>query len=63
MGRADFRVFMAGTMHYGGMNINFATDAGGTDWSLGFREVDGRWKVASITATRIPRAWQIPMGG
>lgn len=60
-GRADFRVFVAGSvLGPGGVQYNFATDGSGTDWSLGLREEDGQWRVDSITATRLPRGWRLP---
>jgi hypothetical protein len=59
MGKADIRVFAAGTIQLGGFEAGFATDASGTDWSLGFREVKGRWMIDSITAMRIPRNWRL----
>ncbi len=60
-GRADFRVFAAGSLDGpGGVSYNFATDGGGTDWSLGLREENGRWLVDRITATRLPRGWRLP---
>ena len=57
MGQAEFRVYASGSFG----SLNFATPTSGTDWSLGFREVDGRWKVQSITATRLPGGYQIPL--
>lgn len=60
-GRADFRVFAAGSiLGPGGVSYNFATDGDGTDWSLGLREQNGQWRVESITATRVPRGWRLP---
>lgn len=56
-GTAEFRVFAAGVGEVGGLSGAFATDAGGTDWSLGFREEKGRWMIDRITATRLPYAW------
>ncbi len=61
-GKADFRVTTAGSFESSGVRFNFATDASGTDWSLGFREENGRWLVDSITATRLPRGWRLPLG-
>jgi ketosteroid isomerase-like protein len=63
MGQAEFRVFASGTVEGDGVRWNFATDASGTDWAMGFREVDGRWKIESITAIRVPRNWQLPAAG
>lgn len=57
MGQANFRVHAAGS--YG--SINFSTPASGTDWSLGFREVDGRWMIENITATRLPANFGFPI--
>ncbi len=56
MGTADFRVHAGGSFG----SFNFLTPSSGTDWSLGVREVDDQWKVQSITATRLPRGYQIP---
>lgn len=56
-GRADFRVFAAGSFG----SFNFGTPTSGTDWSLGFRKVDDRWMVESITATRLPGNYEIPL--
>jgi hypothetical protein len=61
-GKADFRVTTSGSFESSGIHFNFATDASGTDWSLGFREENGRWLVDSITATRLPRGWRLPLG-
>jgi hypothetical protein len=63
MGRAEFRAFASGTIEGEGVRWTFATDPSGTDWALGFREVDGRWKIDSITAVRVPRSWQLPVVG
>jgi hypothetical protein len=63
-GRADFRAFAAGSvLGPGGNTFPFATDGGGTDWSIGLVERDGRWMIDSITATRVPRSWQLPVPG
>lgn len=56
-GRADFRVYGSGSFS----SFNFATPTSGTDWSLGFRQVDDRWMVESITATRLPGNYEIPL--
>lgn len=61
-GKAEFRAFAAGSIEAGGTRFNFATDANGSDWSLGFREVDGEWKIESIAAMRLPRGWRLPIG-
>lgn len=61
MGQAEFRVFASGSIDRGGTRFNFATDAGGTDWTAGMRRGDdGRWLIESITAARVPRGWEIP---
>jgi ketosteroid isomerase-like protein len=52
-GKADFRLYAKGTLRSSG--IPFGTDAEGSDWSLGFREDQGAWKVSRITAVRLPR--------
>ena len=62
-GTASFRVSCMGSFDAGGTRFNFATDPSGTDWSLEFREVDGRWMVDTITAVRLPRGWELPLGG
>jgi hypothetical protein len=62
-GKAEFRVMASGSIEGAGVRFNFATDTSGTDWSLGFREENGRWMVESIIATRLPRGWRIPLGG
>jgi hypothetical protein len=58
-GRAEFRLYAKGTVHSRG--FSFATDAEGSDWSLGFREVGGQWKVSRITAVRLPRGASLPL--
>jgi hypothetical protein len=63
-GRADLRIFAAGSVvGPGGVQFNFATDGSGTDWSLGLRQEGGRWAIDQITATRVPRSWQLPVLG
>lgn len=56
MGTADFRVLAAGSYQ----SFNFATGAGGSDWSMGFREVDGQWRIDRITSVRLPPGFRIP---
>lgn len=57
-GTADFRVFTAGTIQ----GTRFGTNPNeGSDWSLGFREVDGAWKVSRITAVRLPSNASLPL--
>jgi hypothetical protein len=62
MGQANFRAFGSGSIEAGSVRFNFATDAGGSDWSVGLREDrDGQWRIASITAMRVPRGWRLPV--
>ena len=60
MGTADFRVYASGTHRTGQGAFNFATGTSGSDWSMGFREVDGQWKIDRITAVRLPPNFRIP---
>jgi hypothetical protein len=61
MGQATFRAFGSGSIESSGVRFNFATDAGGSDWSVGLREDrDGNWRISSITAMRVPRGWRLP---
>ncbi len=54
-GTAEFRVYASGSFQGSYAQYNFATDASGTDWSLGFRETEpGVWKVTRITPIRVP---------
>jgi ketosteroid isomerase-like protein len=64
-GKAEFRVYAAGTYDAGGSGSwNFATGASGSDWSMGFRKEGDEWKVDRITALRLPPGFRIPgMGG
>lgn len=55
LGTVEFRAYASGSIPLGGTQMNFATDAGGSDWSFGLREVEpGVWKVTRITAVRLP---------
>lgn len=52
-GTATFRVHASGIRNEGSGTWTFATPASGTQWSLGFREVDGRWKVDRISPVAV----------
>lgn len=60
-GTASFRVIASGSIA-GSYNSNFATDAGGSDWSLGLVQTEpGVWKVSRITAVRLPFNASLPI--
>ena len=60
-GTAEFRVYASGSIR-ATYNYNFATDTQGSDWSLGFREVEpGTWRVSRITAVRLPFGASLPL--
>ncbi len=64
LGTAEFRAYASGSIQASVAQLNFATDASGTDWSFGFREVEpGVWKVTRITAVRLPRGASLSMFG
>ncbi len=61
VGTASFRVIASGSIA-ATHQYNFATDAGGSDWSLGFRQTSpGTWQVTRITAVRLPFNAQLPL--
>ncbi len=51
-GTAVFRVLAGGSARYGMGEQNFGSI--NSEWSLGFREKDGKWKVTRITPLRLP---------
>jgi hypothetical protein len=60
-GTASFRVIASGSIA-GTSNLNFATDAAGSDWSLGLRQTSpGVWQVSRITAVRLPFNASLPI--
>lgn len=59
--RARFRVHAGGTTERSSTRFNFLTDGQGTDWEFGLRETEpNTWKIARITAIRLPRQAHIP---
>lgn len=64
LGTANFRAYASGSIQTSAAQLNFATDANGTDWSFGFREVKpGVWQVTRITAVHLPRGANLTMFG
>lgn len=51
LGKAEFRLFAKGNIEPSGAPFGTLD----SEWSLGFREVDGVWKVSRITPLRLPQ--------
>jgi hypothetical protein len=61
LGTADLRVHAMGSFQGPYARLNFATDAQGSDWSMGLEEAEpGVWKVNRITAVRVPGNAKLP---
>ncbi len=64
LGTAELRVHAMGSFRGPYAQLNFSTDAQGSDWSMGLEEAEPNvWLVNRITAVRLPGNAKLPVMG